>query len=294
MLAAAPFALLLGGSPVWAAPNAQTPAASATTSAAPAADPRAEALWAAARKGDARAVREQLDAGADVNAKFRYDATALSYACDRGHVDVVRVLLERGATVNVKDTFYGATPLDWAIQPAQGRTTRHDDIVRLLVERGAAGLERAAFQAAAAGQTIALGIVMDRLSPSPDLLSDLHDWAVQREQPDVAAQLRSRGAVAGPDEAPAVEAAVLQRFAGRYTSPAGTEYVVALADGKLTASGPDGRPATLVPVVPPHFRLNGMAATRVVFVAGEQGDVTGVRVSQFGETTAFTRVGGKP
>ena len=77
-----------------------------------------------ARKGDAAAVRRLLDAGVDPNTRFRYDATALSYACDRGHVEVVRLLLERGAEVNVKDTFYGATPLSWAISPAQGRRPR--------------------------------------------------------------------------------------------------------------------------------------------------------------------------
>ena len=65
-------------------------------------DGRAEALWEAARKGDAAAVKTLLDAGVDVNTPFRYGATALSYACDRGHLEVVRVLLERGADANVE------------------------------------------------------------------------------------------------------------------------------------------------------------------------------------------------
>ncbi|MGH9903508.1 MAG: ankyrin repeat domain-containing protein, partial [Pyrinomonadaceae bacterium] len=71
-------------------------------------------LWEAARKGDAAAVRALLDKGADVNAKFRYNATALSYAADKGHTEVVKILIERGADVNVRDTFYQATPLSWA------------------------------------------------------------------------------------------------------------------------------------------------------------------------------------
>src|SRR5436190_5572345 len=104
---------------------------------------RAEALAEAARKGDAAAVKKLLDDGVDVNTKFRYGATALSYACDRGHVDVVKLLLDRGADVNVKDTFYGATPLSWAVRPAMGRKPQHPEIVRLLLRHGAQGKEAA-------------------------------------------------------------------------------------------------------------------------------------------------------
>ena len=73
---------------------------------------KAEALWEAARKGDAPTVGTLLDEGVDVNTKYRYGATALSYACDRGNIEVVKVLLAHGADVNVEDTFYHATPLN--------------------------------------------------------------------------------------------------------------------------------------------------------------------------------------
>ena len=68
-------------------------------------------MWEAARKGDAAAVTALLDKGADVNAKFRYGATALFKAAERGNIDVVRVLLARGADVKVRDSFYGATAM---------------------------------------------------------------------------------------------------------------------------------------------------------------------------------------
>src|SRR3954464_2134550 len=80
---------------------------------------KAEQFQDAARKGDAAAVKKLLDEGVDVNTKFRYDATALFYACDHGHVEVVKVLLDRGADMSVKDTFYGFTPLMLATSPAQ-------------------------------------------------------------------------------------------------------------------------------------------------------------------------------
>src|SRR4051812_20330256 len=70
-----------------------------------------EALFEAARKGDVKGVRSALDNGADVNAKWRYDQTALLMAAFCGHTDMAKLLVERGADVDVKDSFYGMTPL---------------------------------------------------------------------------------------------------------------------------------------------------------------------------------------
>src|SRR5437016_14126272 len=89
-----------------------------------------EEFFAAARKGDVAAVKAFLDKGVDVNTKTRYGATALSYACDKGHTEVVRLLLERGADPDVKDTFYGATPMGWAAPKG------YTEIVKLLIDKG--------------------------------------------------------------------------------------------------------------------------------------------------------------
>src|SRR5919205_1953261 len=83
-----------------------------------------EQLYEAARKGDAAEVKALLDRGADVNAKFRYGATALFKAAERGNTEVVKLLIERGADVNVKDTFYGATALSWALQKGHTAAVR--------------------------------------------------------------------------------------------------------------------------------------------------------------------------
>ena len=56
---------------------------------------KAEQFQDAARKGDAATVKKLLDEGVDVNTKFRYNATALFYACDHGHLEVVKVLLDK-------------------------------------------------------------------------------------------------------------------------------------------------------------------------------------------------------
>jgi ankyrin repeat protein len=110
-------------------------AAMAAQSAAPASD-KADALSDAARKGDAAAVKKLLDEGVDVNSKFRYNRTALSFAADRGHVDVVKLLLDRGADVTMKDTFYNASALTWAVSPAMDRKPQHTEVVRLLLQHG--------------------------------------------------------------------------------------------------------------------------------------------------------------
>ena len=44
-----------------------------------------ESLWEAARAGDAARVASLIAEGADVNAKARYDMTALHFAADKGH-----------------------------------------------------------------------------------------------------------------------------------------------------------------------------------------------------------------
>src|SRR3712207_9064168 len=70
-----------------------------------------DALFDAARKGDVAAVKAALDGGADVNATWRYDQTALFIAAFRGHAEGARILLERGAKPDVKASFYGMTAI---------------------------------------------------------------------------------------------------------------------------------------------------------------------------------------
>src|SRR5262245_40222924 len=96
---------------------------------------KTEQLQDAARKGDAATVKRLLDDGVDVNTKFRYNATAIFFACDAGHVDVVKVLLDHGADLTLKDTFYGFTPLMLAVNPARKKTPAHTEIAKLLVAK---------------------------------------------------------------------------------------------------------------------------------------------------------------
>ena len=64
-----------------------------------------------------------------MSTRFRYGSTALFKAAERGHTEVVKILLARGADVKVRDTFYQATALTWALQ------NNHFETVRAIVEK---------------------------------------------------------------------------------------------------------------------------------------------------------------
>ena len=104
-------------------------------------------LFEAARKGDAAAVTKVLDQGADVNTKFRYGTTALFKAAERGNTEVVKVLLARGADASVKDTFYGATAMTWALN------NKHIEVVQALLEKDAGSVDTVLMTGVGAGLT---------------------------------------------------------------------------------------------------------------------------------------------
>jgi uncharacterized protein len=96
-----------------------------------------EWLWEAARAGDAARVASLVDQGADVNARARYDMTALHFAADKGQLEVVRLLVARGANVNAQDTFYRTRSLDWAL------SNGHRTVAIFLLEQGSEGADNA-------------------------------------------------------------------------------------------------------------------------------------------------------
>jgi Ankyrin repeats (3 copies) len=254
----------------------------------PAAD-KAEALGEAARKGDAAAVKRLLDEGVDVNTTFRYNRTALSFACDRGHVEVVKVLLDRGADVNVKDTFYGAMPLNWASSPAMGRTPQHAEVVRLLLEHGAQGKSEALRSAVSAPDAAMTKVILDSGNLPADTLSDALEAATKGKHQAIVTLLEKAGAKPRPEFK--IDAAALARYAGTYRSAAGNELLFTIADGHLTG-GPTGQSLTLVARDATTFGVSGVPGLTVTFRL-EQDKPTSLAIVQGGNTTVYTRVEGK-
>lgn len=88
------------------------------------------ALMLASERGFIEIVKLLLETGADVNAKDNIDHTALIDASDEGYIEIVKLLIDAGADVNAK-TEDGWTALMLASRYG------HPDIVKLLLEAGA-------------------------------------------------------------------------------------------------------------------------------------------------------------
>ena len=71
--------------------------------------------------GDIEAVKQHLDAGADVNARndpvWEEGSTPLHYAARWGHKEIAELLIAKGANVNAKNAIVGSTPLFESLHP---------------------------------------------------------------------------------------------------------------------------------------------------------------------------------
>jgi ankyrin repeat protein len=257
-------------------------------------DDKAEALWEAARKGDATTVKKLLDEGVDVNTKYRYGATALSYACDRGHLEVVKVLLEHSADVNVEDTFYHATPLNWAASPAMGRKPQHAEIVGLLLNHGAKGKEDALMEAVSAPDVAMTKIILEHGSLPPDALSDALESAKKDAHQDIVTLLEQAGAK--PYVEFKMDESQLGRYAGTYRGASGAaatflpgQLVLTVASGHLTDRALQ---LTFVARDATTFRILERRGATLAFRL-EEGKVTAVTLSAGGNTATYTRAEAK-
>jgi Ankyrin repeats (3 copies) len=254
---------------------------------------KAEQLQDAARKGDAAAVKALLDQGVDVNTKFRYDATAIFYACDAGHVDVVKVLLDKGADLNLKDTFYGFTPLMLAVSPARKKTPAHKDIVKLLIAKGAPGREMVLGAAVDDGDADMVKTILDAGPLPAASLSDALEAAKTAKKDDIIAILEKAGAK--PYEDFKVDPSLLAKFPGAYKSQSGNELSIVAAGARLTLGQPAAPAAqrlTLVAIGDKAFKGIGAPISIAFQVDGDK--VTGFSLTQgAGQPTIYTRVEGK-
>ena len=257
----------------------------------PAPSEKADALAAAARKGDTTTVTKLLDEGVDVNSKFRYGTTALSFAADHGHLEVVKVLVARGADVNVKDTFYGATPLTWAVSPAMTRKPEHAEIVGVLLTAGAKGKEDALMASVSSGETATVKVILAQGGLPADTLADSLDAAVRGKRTEIVALLEAAGAKPRPEVK--MDDAQLARYVGTYRNPNGSELVIAAASGRLTlGAGKTGvgppQPVAIVARSETAFVGAEMPALKVSFTI-EDGKVTAMVISPASPANTFTK-----
>ena len=236
-------------------------------------------LYEAARKGDAAEVKALLDKGADVNAKFRYGATALFKAAERGNTEVVKTLIERGADVNVRDTFYGATALSWALQKG------HTPIVIAILAKSAEEAGDVLLTGISSGNTelISAALATGKV-PAETLTAALVTAGSDAKNAPVVEMLKKAGAVPPP----VIDAATLQSYVGKYRGDPGPEISIELKDGRLVGTG-GGGPLTLFPLDQTTFRPAEFDGFTLTFKV-EAGKVTGIDFKQGPDTRLLKRV----
>ncbi|HEX8338542.1 MAG TPA: ankyrin repeat domain-containing protein [Pyrinomonadaceae bacterium] len=238
-----------------------------------------EQLYEAARRGDAAEVKAVLDRGADVNAKFRYGATALFKAAERGHTEVVKLLIERGADVGVKDTFYGATALYWATDKG------HAGVVRAILAKSPEGAGEVLLSGVRSGNAeMAAAALETGKVPPATLTAALVVAGSDAKHAPLAESLRKAGA----QPPPAVDAATLQSYVGKYKGDPGPELSIELKDGRLIGTGGGGS-LTLFPIDQTTFRPAEFDGLTLVFKV-EAGKVTGMDFKQGSNARLLKRV----
>ena len=239
-------------------------------------------LYEAVRKGDTTAVTSLLDKGADVNAKFRYGATALFKAAERGNLEVVKILLARGADVSVKDTFYGATAMSWALDGG------HIDIVNALLDKQPSSVNEVLMSGVSDGKPELAKLALQKGGLSKETLTTA--LAIASADKDKGAELVDLLKKAGAVPPPEVNPTTLQSYVGKYKSEGAMEVNVSLTEGALTALPVGQRqPIRLIPVDDTTFRPMFFEGMTLKFKV-DAGKVTGMTLTQGTNVTQLTRV----
>ena len=182
-------------------------------------------FFEAVRKGDSVSVSALLDKGADVNAKFRYGTTALFKAAERGHLEVVKILLARGADVSVKDTFYHATAMTWALQ------NDHTDVVNALLDKDPSTVDEVLMTGASEGKPALVKIALAKGGLSKETLTRALAIAMSDKDTAAAADALKQGGAVPPPE---IKAEILQSYVGKYKSESGMEITMTYANNVLS------------------------------------------------------------
>jgi ankyrin repeat protein len=218
-------------------------------------------LFEAVRKGDAAAVTAALDKGADVNAKYRYGMTALFKAAERGNADVAKVLVDRGVDVNVKDTFYKATAMSWALQ------NDHLNVVQLLLAKGADGADDVLMNGVQENKEDLVKMALESGTLKPDALTAALAFSMNANTAAITDLLKKAGATPPAD----IDAATLQRYAGKYKGENGLEVTFSVKDGKFFVAGFTPQPQALMALDKTTFRPIAFAGITLTFqVEGEK------------------------
>lgn len=213
------------------------------------AGPSDEALREAARLGDLAAVKAALERGAEIDARDRYQATALYLAARAGHLEVVRFLAERGADVNAAESFYDSRPLDSAL------SNGHVEVAKALLAFGAESREGALAEAL---RSESLDLARAVVASGPINASTLTRLTNGATDPQIKALLATARSRPDPPR-PTLTAQQLDRFVGRFEGWTSDTFAEARRQGdELLLIINQAEPVLLEPV---EHGVGGMAET---------------------------------
>ena len=215
-----------------------------------------EALWQTARDGDTAGITAALAKGADVNAKSRYDVTALIFAAGSGRLEAVKLLVSRGADVNAQDTFYRARAAEMAI------TNGYVDVALHLLQNGADGDGLLAMGVQTNNEAIVKAAVSGKVSRQA--LQNALTLATNMKREAFAPLIKAALDKLPPETAPAfsVNPAVLPKYAGNYRDAAsGLTMTVTVQNGALMGQVQGQPQVRLVPTAENVFRVVEVNAT---------------------------------
>ena len=215
-----------------------------------------EALWQAARDGNTAAITAALAKGADVNAKSRYDVTAIIFAASSGRLEAVKLLIARGANVNAQDTFYRARAAEMAI------TNGHVDVTLYLLQNGAEGDGLLAMGVQQNQEAIVKTAVAGKVSRQG--LQAALTLAGTMKRDALAPVIKAALDKLPPETAPAfaVNPAALPKYAGTYREAASGMTMTVTVQNDALMGQVQGQPMVrLVPTAENVFRVVEVNAT---------------------------------
>lgn len=221
--------------------------------------PDAESLRRGARLGDLLLVQQALDAKVDVNAQSDYGVTALSLACNHGHIEVVKLLLANGADPDIKDKFYQLGPLDWALSRNQF------EIVKLLVAAEASDIDSFLASAVAYSNLKLVEAILPSDRLTMDGLKAAWKTAKKNKQQELATLIETRlpeadRPIIDRPKPSTEELKRLQEAAGIFKSETGSKLQFSVEDDQLVLRVEDSNQSlTLTAVAVDQYESNGMA-----------------------------------
>ncbi len=237
-------------------------------------------FWEAVRRGDVAAVTALLDKGADVNAKFRYGTTALFKAAERGHTEIVKLLLARGADTTVKDTFYGATAMTWAL------SNHHVGAVTALLEKDGSSVSEVLMTGTRNGNIELVQAALAKGGIKAETLTVALALALaDKDTGEIGEILKKAGAVP-PLE---LDSATMQSYEGKYKPEQGNQIIFSVRDGRLFATPTGQQSIALMALDKTTLRPLAFDGLVVTFNV-EDGKATGFTLKQGPNTTLFKRV----